>query len=70
VVKAIINKEKNVGKSNSKSTNALVEMISKYLQLPLQWYIERLDDKIGFILIQHVQVVEYVKVYVLQKKLE
>jgi ferredoxin/flavodoxin len=48
VVKVIINKEKNVGKSSSKSTNALVEMISKYLQLPLQWYIERLDAKIGF----------------------
>jgi len=48
IVKAIINKEKNTGKDNPKSKNALAQAINKYLQLPLQWYIEGMNAKIGF----------------------
>lgn len=46
--KAIINKEKNTGKDSPKPKNALTRVINKYLQLPLQWYIEGIDAKIGF----------------------
>jgi len=48
IVKAITNKEKNAGKNSLASTNALARIINKYLQLPLQWYIERINAKIGF----------------------
>jgi len=46
--KAIINKEKNAGKDSPKPTTALARVINKYLQLPLQWYIEGMNAKIGF----------------------
>jgi len=48
IVKAITNKEKNIGKDSPKHKNALARVINKYLQLPLQWYIEGMNAKIGF----------------------
>ncbi len=47
IVKAIINKEKSTGKDSPKPPNTLARAINKYLQLPLQWYIERINAKIG-----------------------
>jgi len=48
IVKAIINKKKNTDQDSPKPTNALTRFINKFLQLPLQWYIERINAKIGF----------------------
>jgi len=48
IVKAIINKEKNIGKDSPKHQNAVARVINKTLQLPLQWYIEGMNAKIGF----------------------
>ncbi len=48
IVKAITNKEKNIGKDSPKHKNAVARVINKTLQLPLQWYIEGINAKIGF----------------------
>jgi NAD-dependent dihydropyrimidine dehydrogenase PreA subunit len=48
ISKAIINKERNTGKDAPSNKKGLKRTMSKYLELPLQWYVERTDAKIGF----------------------
>jgi len=48
IVKAVMNREKNIGKNSPNPPNILVKSIHQLLQLPLQWNVERTNAKIGF----------------------